>query len=617
MLIHLEKKPPKRRLTEKQRQSIMGLCIALGALLVTLCVVILIRMDRKKDDSILKLAEVEDYTQYTEEEFREITDNDEAINLGWFYYNLDREEKEDILRRFPYLNSETIQSFSYVPKEEVTDDMEVIGTDTYNDTDKLLVREYVSPINVAKEYYDDAYEDYQEARDKIEEKGEYEKVLNEHHDLIDDVSQTQYLQPQILYDWWHQAEQIGDRQEEDSIILKNGTTCTFHINYLAFGKAANGLSVVNSNEYAKNASGAQEFLMEYKSQASSPSDGETDTTNYNEATADRLIDIMKEKGKGATVTIKLSVNERCSTISTKNDKDNSYGDDTEKGDNKEEKVYIENITISDAPLGLTISGYDQYLQIPTSAIDGGLNYYRTYDPKTGQWVAKTDSNGNIYYTRDVAIIDFAYQCPTNYIPTAANVTLFKYSGARFSTNIYNYAKKGSNGNANFADNASAEASTLGFNNYSAGTYKNDTRSTVDVEDKILKDGSENIDISTNSITFGAKRSITSVKDKNSENAITTQILHTQDAAEGQHYQKKNHNNTSSNWDNFTVQINIHENTAEGAGRSTYKYHSSYSGREETKTGVLDTAAGSNAAADKFLTRTIARYGGSDNDHCYS
>ena len=92
MLIHLEKKPPKRRLTEKQRQSIMGLCIALGALFVTLCVVILIRMDRKKDDSILKLAEIEDYTQYTEEEFQEITDNDEAINLGWFYYNLDREE---------------------------------------------------------------------------------------------------------------------------------------------------------------------------------------------------------------------------------------------------------------------------------------------------------------------------------------------------------------------------------------------------------------------------------------------------------------------------------------------------------------------------------------------
>lgn len=609
MLIHLEKKPPKRRLTEKQRQSIMGLCIALGALLVTLCVVILIRMDRKKDDSILKLAEVEDYTQYTEEEFREITDNDEAINLGWFYYNLDREEKEDILRRFPYLNSETIQSFSYVPKEEVTDDMEVIGTDTYNDTDKLLVREYVSPINVAKEYYDDAYEDYQEARDKIEEKGEYEKVLNEHHDLIDDVSQTQYLQPQILYDWWHQAEQIGDRHGEDSIILKNGTTCTFHINYLAFGKAANGLSVVNSNEYAKNASGAQEFLMEYKSQASSPSDGETDTTNYKEATADRLIDIMKEKGKGATVTIKLSVNERCSTISTAKDGEiNTSGDDTEKGDNKEEKVYIENITISDAPLGLTISGYDQYLQIPTSAIDGGLNYYRTYDSKTGQWVPKTDSNGNIYYTRDVAIIDFAYQCPTNYIPAAANVTLFKYSGARFSTNIYNYAKKGSNGNANFADNASAKASTLGFNNYSAGTYKNDTSG-------ILNDHLGNIDISTNSITFGAKRSITSVKDKNSENAITTQILHTQDAAEGQHYEKKTA--TSGNLDNFTVQINIHENTAEGAGRSTYKYHSSYSGREETKTGVLDTAAGSNAAADKFLTRTIARYGGSDNDHCYS
>ena len=611
MLIHLEKKPPKRRLTEKQRQSIMGLCIALGALLVTLCVVILIRMDRKKDDSILKLAEVEDYTQYTEEEFQEITDNDEAINLGWFYYNLDREEKEDILRRFPYLNSETIQSFSYVPKEEVTDDMEVIGTDTYNGTDKLLVREYVSPINVAKEYYDDAYEDYQEALQKIEEKGEYEKVLNEHHDLIDDVSQTQYLQPQILYDWWHQAEG-GDKHGEDSAVLKNGTICTFHINYLAFGKAANGLSVVNSNEYAKNAFGAQEFLRDYKSQASSPSDGETDTTNYNEATADRLIDIMKEKGKGATVTIKLSVNERCSTISTKNDKDNSYGDDTEKGDNKEEKVYIKNITISDAPLGLTISGYDQYLQIPTSAIDGGLNYYRTYDSKTGQWVPKTDSNGNIYYTRDVAIIDFAYQCPTNYIPAAANVTLFKYSGARFSTNIYNYAKKGSNGNANFADNASAGASTLGFNNYSAGTYKNDTLGMG-----ILNDHLGNIDISTNSITFGAKRSITSVKDKNSENAITTQILHTQGAAEGQHYQKKNHDDTSSNWDNFTVQINIHENTAEGAGRSTYKYHSSYSGREETKTGVLDTAAGSNAAADKFLTRTIARYGGSDNDHCYS
>ena len=88
MLIHLEKKPPKRRLTEKQRQSIMGLCIALGALLVTLCVVILIRMDRKKDDSILKLADVEDYTQYTEEEFQEIVDNDDYTHLGWYYYNL-------------------------------------------------------------------------------------------------------------------------------------------------------------------------------------------------------------------------------------------------------------------------------------------------------------------------------------------------------------------------------------------------------------------------------------------------------------------------------------------------------------------------------------------------
>lgn len=598
MLIHLEKKPPKRRLTEKQRQSIMGLCIALGALLVTLCVVILIRMDRKKDDSILKLAEVEDYTQYTEEEFREITDNDEAINLGWFYYNLDREEKEDILRRFPYLNSETIQSFSYVPKEEVTDDMEVIGTDTYNDTDKLLVREYVSPINVAKEYYDDAYEDYQEARDKIEEKGEYEKVLNEHHDLIDDVSQTQYLQPQILYDWWHQAQKDEDKTKEDSIVLKVGKKqCTFYVNFLAFGKANGIVDAYIPSGYSKNAASARSFIKAFKLQAGSE-DGDV-SPEYNQSGADDVINTLTSKGDGAKVTIELSKNERCSTISTKNDKDNSYGDDTEPGDNGEKPVYIESITIEHAPLGLTISGYDQYLQIPTSAIDGGLNYYRTYDPNTGQWGPKTDSNGNIYYTRDVAVIDFAYQCPTNYVPSSANVTLYKYSGARFSTNTYNYAKTGSNGNANFADNASAGASTLGFNNYK-GTYKNDTLDLLKYsfvnnkyEDALALDNYYP-NLNENNIIYGAKQSVTSVSEKNSPSATMSQILYDGNTAEDQHYVKNTA--TSGNLDNFTIQINLHENTVEGAGRGE----------------ATGNASDSDVAADRFLTRAIAKNNGDDH-----
>ena len=552
MLIHLEKKPPKRRLTEKQRQSIMGLCIALGALLVTLCVVILVRMDRKNDDSILKLADVEDYTQYTEEEFQEIVDNDDYTHLGWFYYNLPPEQQKDIFARFPFLNNENLQKFSYVSEDEVTDNMEVIGKDTYNDTDLLLVREYISPIQTARELYDESYQRYRDAVSEKMENGTYEEFLEEHRkELEDDDSETIYRSPEILYKWWKDDGTTKDvmlpnATDKDLPVLSSGLECDFHINFLRFGTDSNH----QLSDYSKDSAGARKFLDDYSNCAGAENNG-----SYSDSMANKLLGILKQRGMGTKVTIKLSRNERCSDVYDPN----KGGDDKSEGATQTDKdgdkgVYITSITIgADAPNDLTISGYDRYLQIPSGKIDGDTNYANIYADKNG--VPNKDKDGHYYYTHDVAIIDFCYKVPANYVPSHSNVTCFKYSGARFSTYTYNYAKDMLDDRVIFKKNVGwADKTTLGF--LCDSGYQNDINTL-----------SGNINTNTQNLRYGSTQTITKVTNKNKTSADMTQVKYTDGA--GENYEKKTEKQSdeNKNLDNFTVQINIHENTKQGLGRT--------------------------------------------------
>ena len=478
------------------------------------------------------------------------------------------EEKKDIFVRFPFLSNENLQKFSYVSEDEVTDNMEVIGKDTYNDTDLLLVREYVSPIQTARELYDESYQMYQDAVSEKMENGTYEKFLEEHRkELKDDDSETVYHSPEILYKWWADEKDpatekdITDGRKDHDLavldnILGNGRECNFHINFLKFGKGSDDKDLLN-NYYSLDSAGAKKFVEEY----GVCNDFESNV-GYNDNTANKILDIMKRKGLGTEITVELTRNERCSDWYDVE----KGGDDKEDGKTLTDKdgdkgVHIASITLgTNAPHNLTISGYDMYLQVPS----GKKNYTPDQNDRNDYCNIYADENGNpnkigdkYYYTHDVAIIDFCYKVPANYVPSHADVTCLKYGGARFSTKTYNYQKKiAENGRLAFNENDWAGKSTLGF--LWEEKYQNDiTNSTSKIN-------------TSNELRHGATQSISKVTNKNKTTANLEQVDFSSEVGD---YYKKNgtdkfDGDNNKNLDNFTLQINLHENTAQGLSRTS-------------------------------------------------
>lgn len=480
VLVHLEKKFPKRprkELTTKQKQSLVGLLILLAVLLVTLCVVVLIRLDKRKDDSILKLAEVEDYTKYTEKQFKEITNNDDYEHLGWFYYNLTDTQKNDILFRFPYLKKQTIQKYTYINKKDVTKNMEIVGTDKYNGTKKVLVREYVSPIETAKESYEETYQRYVSAKEKMEENGTYDAFVEENKKALqDDTSTTVYKMPEVLYNWFGTGpnENFDENGSKDEIILKPGNlSASFRIGFKKFGTSKEAVEFGNNYADLRDNFGAK--------------------VNSNQRLANTIInELSSTYGNGAKITVKLSANERQSDEETR--------DDDEIGKHND-YVQIANIRIDDSQNNhnLTLSAYDQYLQEPAGILanEAEVKPYRT---KTGSIIR--NSHNDPYYSKDVAIMDFCYEIPENYVV---------------------------NGYSN----------DMGF-----------------LQSSIFENGN---------IQYGATQAVTKVFHKLEGDARTSQIGYDEQFDSKQNYTKKD-KNTSTKLDNFSIQVNLHENTTEGWGR---------------------------------------------------
>lgn len=547
VLVHLEKKFPKRprkELTTKQKQSLVGLLILLAVLLVTLCVVVLVRLDKRKDDSILKLAEVEDYTKYTEKQFKEITNNDDYEHLGWFYYNLTDTQKNDILFRFPYLKKQTIQKYDYVDKKDVTENMEIVGTDKYNGTKKVLVREYVSPIETAKESYEETYQRYVSAKEEMEENGTYDAFVEENKKALqDDTSTTVYKMPDVLYKWYgvdDSAENFDENGSKDEIILKPGSlSASFRIGFKKFGTSKEAIEFSDNYADLRDNFGAK--------------------VNSNQRLANTIInELSSTYGNGAKITVKLSANERQSDEETKDDKKPGVSGKDVQIDN----IYIDG---SQGNHNLTLSAYDQYLQEPAGVLanEAEVKPYRT---KTGS-IIRNGENNKPYYSKDVAIMDFCYEIPENYVVNGRTVALGNWTGARFSTNTYNYARTtitipdtdnpgierhfGNNKILAFADNPTASQRTLGF--YWDNGYSNDMGL---LQSSILENGN---------IQYGATQAVTKITEKLTNKAKTSQIGYDEQFDSKQNYAKKD-KNTSTKLDNFSIQVNLHENTTEGWGR---------------------------------------------------
>ena len=366
-----------KKLNQKRRTA--ALVIACVCLITVLLVIILMRY-QKKDDSVSDdtpyLSEVEDFTQYSEEEMEKIIKKDTTSNLGCYYGNLSVSDREVFKERFPYL----------IRKDGVT---------TYTKSaDGEVLSSTQSQLDYAIEVYQNDLASYDE---EVIEK--CKQIYAEEHP---DDEIPMYFPVTQLY-----AAAGGGGPQLIS------TTCDFYVNFLIFGndsktKDSISLTEMQNSMVAPDGTKLNQsyFVPEY---------------NYNEfikwsdsqskSNANTIAQIYNGHSDGA---IKITAKVSNTTVV-------GEGESSLSGPNKVESVTVTNGKAND--IKVVIDGWRDYLTVPgmSTTEKPALAYYKDED----------------IWHRSVLIFDMSYQVPTNAIPTVKQ-NVNKHMGGRLIAGTYMY-----------------------------------------------------------------------------------------------------------------------------------------------------------------------------------
>lgn len=399
-----------KKLDHKRRT--IALVVSCICLLAVLFVILLMRY-QKKDDSVSDdtpyLSEIDDFTQYSEEEMKKIINHDTNTNLGCYYGNLSVSDREVFKEHFPYL----------IKKDGVT---------TYTkDKDGNIITTTQSELDFAIQSYQDDLALYgEEALEKCKQ------IYAEEH-------------PDEEIPMYFPVTQLSAAVGEEQTLLSE--TCEFYVNFLLFGNDSKTTNRISTNQM-QNVMRAPDGTELNKSYFVSDNYDEFiswgDSENKNNAS--KIAAVYNNHKDGA---VKITAKVDGKTLVGKKT--------TLSGPIKVKSISVEN---KSSNIRVVIDGWRDYLAIPSS-----LSYSKNDHPALGYY-----ADGN--WHRSILIFDMSYQVPTNALPTRKQ-NVNKHQNGRLLAATYMYPDGGrteKDNNKKYDENTSIEyfmgesMGTIGFFN---------------------------------------------------------------------------------------------------------------------------------------------------------